>query len=48
MPSRWPCLPLVLGWLATPRAQAAPCDGGHMIDSVTGDGSVVVLEDRSL
>ena len=48
MPSRWLCLPLVAVWLAAPPAHAASCDSGHTIDSVTGDGSVVVLEDGSV
>ena len=48
MASRWLCLPLAVAWVAAPPAHAASCDGGHMVDSVTGDGSVVVLEDGSV
>ena len=48
MASHWLCLPLAVAWFAVAPAHAAPCDGGHMIDSVTGDGSVVVLEDGSV
>ena len=48
MPSRRLCLPLAVACLATSSAHAASCDGGHWIDSVTGDGAVLVLEDGSV
>lgn len=30
------------------RAAASPCEGGHWIESVSGDGEIVKLEDGSV
>jgi hypothetical protein len=32
----------------TPVASAFACDGGHWVDQVSGQGRIVILEDRSV